>query len=290
MFHSADGELRAPWRLIIFALLTIVALIVFVGVAFALFQTASVVTSAEGVMATSLAMACALIVSHAVMLRWVERAPWATVGLGRSDARPALLGRGFLLGALAIGIPSVMLLGAHLLRADASPGTPDQWWRFAGTLTLMLLPAALWEELAFRGYFFAVLRREIGAPGALAVTSVLFGLIHAANPHSGIQPVLLVTLAGVFLGSIVLATGSLYAAWVAHFAWNWVMAVLLHTDVSGFLPSPPPEYRVVDAGPDWITGGPWGPEGGAAAGLGMLSALGLLFARRARREDTETDT
>lgn len=288
MFHSADGELRAPWRLIIFGLLTIVALLVFSTVAFTLLTTRSAATSAPALLATSLALSAALLCSHAVMVRWVDRAPWTTVGLGRVNARPALLTRGFLLGALAIGIPSLLLLGTHLLRADASPGTPSDWWRFGVTTSLMLLPAALWEELAFRGYFFAVLRREIGAAGALAVTSALFGLIHWTNPNAGVQPVLLVMLAGVFLGGIVLATGSLYAAWIAHFAWNWVMAVLLHTDVSGFLPAPPPEYRVVDAGPDWITGGAWGPEGGAAAAVGMLSALGLLFARRGRRGDSDT--
>jgi len=59
--------------------------------------------------------------------------------------------------------------------------------------------------------------------------------------------------------------------------------VLFHTAVSG-LPLEAPDYRVVDAGPDWITGGPWGPEGGAAGGLGMLGALVYLYPRsNARR-------
>lgn len=287
MFHSADGELRAPWRLSIFVLVTVTAMVVCGTIAFALVPNATP-NSASAVLAYSAALSAALLVAHAVMVRWIERTSWSAVGLGREDARPIVIGRSFLLGGFAIGVPSLLLLGTHLLRAEASPGTSTDWWRFGGTLTLMLLPAALWEELAFRGYFFAVLRREIGAPAALAITSVLFGLIHWTNPHSGILPVLLVMLAGVFLGGIVLATGSVYAAWVAHFAWNWVMAVLLHTDVSGFLPSAPPDYRVIDAGPDWITGGAWGPEGGAAAGLGMLCAFGLLFARRGRRGDADT--
>ncbi|MBV9879811.1 MAG: hypothetical protein JO180_04905, partial [Gemmatirosa sp.] len=41
-----------------------------------------------------------------------------------------------------------------------------------------------------------------------------------------------------------------------------------------------PGYRTVDAGPDWLTGGPWGPEGGLAAGAGMLAALALLVRGR----------
>jgi hypothetical protein len=76
-------------------------------------------------------------------------------------------------------------------------------------------------------------------------------------------------------------TRSLYAAWMAHFAWNWTMAVLLHIPVSG-LETETPDYRTVDAGPDWATGGPWGPEGGAAAALGMVGGIGYLLTRRRR--------
>jgi hypothetical protein len=45
-----------------------------------------------------------------------------------------------------------------------------------------------------------------------------------------------------------------------------------------------PNYRIVDAGPDWLTGGPWGPEGGAAAMLGMAVAF-IYLQRRPRREE-----
>jgi hypothetical protein len=68
---------------------------------------------------------------------------------------------------------------------------------------------------------------------------------------------------------------------MAHFGWNWTMAVLLHIPVSG-LETETPDYRTVDAGPDWVTGGPWGPEGGSAAALGMIAGLGYLAARRRR--------
>jgi hypothetical protein len=114
------------------------------------------------------------------------------------------------------------------------------------------------------------------------VTSVAFGLLHLGNPGADAQSVIAVIIAGVFLGGILVATGSLYAAWMAHFAWNWVMAALLHTAVSG-LPLAAPDYRIVDAGPDWATGGQWGPEGGAGAVVGMLVGLLYLYARWQRR-------
>jgi uncharacterized protein len=95
-----------------------------------------------------------------------------------------------------------------------------------------------------------------------------------------------VTLAGFFLAAVLYVTRSLYAAWTAHLAWNWTMAVIFHAAVSGY-PMEAPGYRYVDAGPDWATGGPWGPEGGLPAGLGMCAGIAYLLIRRRRSEHLE---
>ena len=57
------------------------------------------------------------------------------------------------------------------------------------------------------------------------------------------------------------------------------MADVLHSAVSG-VRFPYSTYRVDDAGPAWLTGGSWGPEGGAAAAAGMLAGIAVLFAWR----------
>jgi membrane protease YdiL (CAAX protease family) len=132
-----------------------------------------------------------------------------------------------------------------------------------------------------RGYPFLVLREAAGPGLAVALTSVVFGVLHLQNPGATVASVAVVTLAGVFLAGVLLATGSLWAAFTAHLAWNWTMSGLLHAAVSG-LPFATPDYRVVDAGPDWLTGGAWGPEGGAGAAGGMLLAL-IYLRRRAQR-------
>jgi hypothetical protein len=149
-------------------------------------------------------------------------------------------------------------------------------------VSALLLVAALAEELLFRGYILAVVRETLGWRPALAVTSAAFGYAHAGNPGASGRALLLVTLAGLFLGAIVALTRSLYSAWMAHFGWNWTMAVLLHIPVSG-VGTESPDYRTVDTGPDWATGGPWGPEAGAGAALGMMAGLGYLIAQRRRK-------
>jgi hypothetical protein len=59
---------------------------------------------------------------------------------------------------------------------------------------------------------------------------------------------------------------------MAHLAWNWTMAAVLHVPVSG-LSFATPGYRAVLDGPAWLTGGTWGPEGGIMAALIMTGAL-----------------
>jgi membrane protease YdiL (CAAX protease family) len=205
---------------------------------------------------------------HAVTLRWVDPRPWRNVWLDRAAARPRRLIEGYLLGVLSIGLPSVVLIAGDWLAVE--PHTPGSWAGAAFRVSVLLLVAALVEELIFRGYVLAVLREKLGWGPALAVTSVAFGYAHVGNPGANTRALLLVMLAGLFLGATVAVTRSLYAGWMAHFGWNWTMAVLLHIPVSG-VRTETPDYRTVDAGPDWATGGPWGPEGGAGAALGRGS-------------------
>ena len=123
-------------------------------------------------------------------------------------------------------------------------------------------------------------------------TAIAFGLVHVLNPGASVFSTLLVTVAGFCLGAVRERTGSLPAAWAAHFAWNWVMAVILHAPVSGAA-FETPGYRTLVTGATWWTGGSWGPEGGGAALLVMSGALllsmhaqrGVHFARGAVRDE-----
>ena len=221
-----------------------------------------------------------VVIATWVMLRRIDKLPWSEVGLNTAAASPPILIRGVLLGGLTIGVASLLLLATHMLRIDGA--APGNWWGQAGHSTILLLPAAFFEELFIRGYVFAILRRAAGWKMALVITSIVFGLLHVTNPGADSESILAVIVAGFFLGVVFLATRSLYAAGAAHFAWNWVMSGALHIAVSG-IPSNDPDYRVVDSGPDWLTGGPWGPEGGLAAVAAMFVVLFYLYGRHLRR-------
>lgn len=274
-FYRPSGSLRAPWQWIGFLLIAASASLLTAGL------TAPFALRFMSPLGLSFwSLLVGLLVAHVVMVRWVDRGSWAPIGLARRSATPARLAVGLAAGSLGILAPSGVLLAAHAMRSQPA-AAPYSWIHYAASWAVFFLPQSLAEELLSRGYLFARTREAIGWPAALAITSIGFGLLHFANPGATPQAITIVILAGFFLGGILLLTNSLYAAWMAHAAWNWSMAALLHATVSG-LPARPPDYRVVDSGPTWLTGGVWGPEGGLAAALGMAACIALLVAWRRR--------
>lgn len=283
LVFAHDGAVRAPWRVVIFTGILLVSYLVFAGVLGPMISWTFRVIGLSGVSNEPLISVIALLTATGICLTSIDKRPWSDVWLDGKAARPRLVVMGFAIGALAIGLPIVALIGGGWLHSAAS--APGSWLGASIRVSALLLPAALSEELLTRGYILSVLRGSWGWPWAIAATSVGFGLLHLQNPGATPGSVSIVTLAGFFLASVVYSTRSLYAAWAAHFAWNWTMAVVFHAAVSG-LPLESPGYRYVDAGPDWATGGQWGPEGGLPAALGMAGGIALLVARRRARPTT----
>lgn len=213
--------------------------------------------------------------------RVVDNAPWASLGLGEQawQGRALLRAAGF--GAIAIsgtlgllwisGSVSIVPGPAMALGGDAGAAG---WSAAAFRLAVFLAPAALWEELVFRGYLWTVARDAGGMRVARWTTAVAFGLLHITNPGSAVLSTVVVILAGWCLGAIREFTDSVPAAFVAHFVWNWMMAAVAHVAVSGAV-FEAPGYQTVLSGSAWWTGGVWGPEGGGAA-LIVLS-VGVLL-------------
>ena len=278
---TTEGKLRAPWKIVTFFFVLFAALVLSAWIESAV----DGIVSGRGYrpLVSQWGVPLGTLIATWAMLRLVEGRSWEYVGLDRSAATQSTIGSGLIFGLLPIAIPSLLLLATGELKSvNAAPGS---WWVAAGLSFANLLPAAFGEELLLRGYLFGVLKEAVGWKWTLISTSIIFGLLHIPNPGSDAQSILVVILAGFFLGAVFLATRSLYAATAAHFIWNWFMAAGLHTPVSG-LPVSTPGYRVIDAGPDWLTGGTWGPEGGLAAAVGMFGILIYLHGRHLRRMES----
>jgi membrane protease YdiL (CAAX protease family) len=281
-FYTPAGALRAVWRIVAWMLVGVAATYVFGLALRGIWPRDSMLWRYSfGFMAPLLGA----ITAHVVMLKLVEHRSWSSVGLGAAQARPALLAAGTALGALGILVPSGILLTSHWLSVGAPLLAGGTWGGDAFAFALFFLAAAFSEELVSRGYVFATLRESAGPRWAIGLSSLFFAAAHLANPGANARSFTLVLLAGVWLGLIVVVTGSLWAATAAHFAWNWAMAAIMHTPVSGVL-FPESGYAVLDSGPDWATGGSWGPEGGVGAALGMIAGMAALIVWQRRRART----
>ena len=274
---GAQGRLRSGWRAAIFVVIGAVSVGSGGSAAHQLIAALPALPETYRLSLQWIGLAGGAFVAHLVVLALFERRDWSYVGLARSQASAPAIGRGILLGAVPIALVALGLLAvgwlsiARVPGSALGPGVPG--------LVLLFVVAALFEELLVRGYLLAALREGIGTVGAAILTAVLFGLLHLGNPGVDALSVTVVVVAGIFLAAVRLTTGSLYAAWAAHAAWNMVMALLLHTAVSGTSIALPGGWRVADTGPDWATGGPWGPEGGAPAAAVLLVATWYLFRR-----------
>ena len=282
VFRDSTGAVRPPWRLLVFAGAGIASLIVINGAVVPLVSGALAMVGVRLVL-FPWALLGAVVLAHAITFRLVDPRGWRSVRLDRSALRLRPILTAAALGAGAVALATVPLLVIGWLRIV--PGPAGSSIGTGLTILLFLAPAALWEEMVFRGYGFAVLAEWWGAPAALGVTSVAFGLVHLENAGASVESVSVVVIAGLFLGGVLVAMRSLWAAFAAHLAWNWTLAGILHSAVSG-VPFATPDYRVVDAGPDWATGGVWGPEGGLPAASSLLAVTIYLYARRTRREES----
>jgi len=269
-------------RALAFLILTYLLLVASVSLLGRQQQWLDAVTHQKGI-SFQVFLVLSALAATAIMLRLIDGRPWSDVGLGWQAARPRALLEGLLLGGVTIGAACGALLALGWLRIV--PATPGSSFVAAARISVLLLPAALAEEVVSRGYLLTVIRNATSAWIAVAFTSLLFGVAHLRNPGVTIGSFVNVTLAGVFLAAVRLAFDSLYAAWAAHAAWNWIMAVPFHASVSG-LAFDAPDYRTVSDGPAWATGGAWGPEGGVAAAAGMLAGLYYLYRARRRREES----
>jgi uncharacterized protein len=281
LFLSAQGRLRSGWR----AALFLVLFTAFAAVAQAIVAipallpdgNARAIVAAE-IPLTWISIVIAGLLAHFVMLVFVDRTGWSYVGLGPAGASATRVTTGFALGAAAIAIPCAALLALGWLDVVRDPASGPRLGRELATVLAVLIPAALAEELMVRGYLLSALADGMGRGASLLTTSIVFALMHVNNPGMAPGALVVVALAGIFLGAVRFATSSLYAAWAAHLAWNVVLGVLLHALVSGTSMASA-GWRTLDSGPDWATGGPWGPEGGVPAAGGLLVATWYLIGR-----------
>lgn len=181
---------------------------------------------------------------------------------------------GFVLFSTIIG--TIWLAGSyHVTGTD-----PSVNW-----LSLFLvfgLAAGISEEIVFRGVLFRLIEEGLGTWGALACSALLFGAIHGGNPNATWWTVLAIAIeAGVLFALVYHVTRSLWVCIGLHVAWNTTEGLFYGTSISGLPPHGWLQSNL--SGPDWLTGGAFGPEASLVTLLVCLLASVALTIVAVRR-------
>ena len=209
-------------------------------------------------------------------LKVFERRPLWTLGLERSGwlfkyLRGAIWGT--LMIAAAIGLPAIFGY-MRLEWGDLSLGV-------AATSALVVLLGWMVqgaaEEVLFRGFLFQIIGVRVGLFAGMLVSSVLFALLHIFNENIGLLALVNLILFGLFAAVYSLREGGLWGIFALHTAWNWAQANLFGMKVSGVPIHLTPVVNIKEVGPDWFTGGLFGPEGGLGVTLILLAGLLALL-------------
>jgi len=217
------------------------------------------------------------------IVRWRRRRMPVLAGLGlATDRRPALdIGAGLLIATGAmIGIFGIKLvLGA--IQVEGSD------FRAVSALVfgLFLIAQGFIDEVLMRGMLISGLSMLLGGR---PVAAVLIGAVLFAATHmflAGASPMSVISngLGGVMYGLAFVLTGRIWLGFGLHFAWNFVQGPILGFTLSGH-PINGGVFQIADLGPAWLTGGLYGPEGGAVGIAFRFVVIGavVVWSRRVK--------
>lgn len=213
---------------------------------------------------------------------WVfEQRPLWTTGLTRPIARPYLRGLG--IGLLIFGSAVLLLALFGYLEIENSGQGQGIWLTLAGTFLVLLgwIVQGAAEELLARGFLMPIIGVRWGPVPGVIISALLFSVLHLQNPNINFISLANLFLFGLFASLYALYEGGLWGVFAMHTIWNWTQGNLLGFSVSGINMQTSILLDLMENGPDWATGGPFGPEGGVVVTLVLLAGIfGLVYLSR----------
>ncbi|MCO6509743.1 MAG: CPBP family intramembrane metalloprotease [Aridibacter famidurans] len=281
VLFDSFGRLRSGWRFAIFMAVFIVA----VSLTIPAFRAVAILLLDEPQQSLPILTFLSSVISLAIVLliswgcgKLLEHLPFKALGASFTKYWLKDLILGLLLGAAAV----VIAVGIAAMFGGLSFGFNDE---AGGTILMAALVSlgiftagAAFEEAFARGYIFQTFVRSNLAWLALLLTSAIFASGHIGNPSSGTFSFVNTFLAGIWLGAAYLKTRTLWLAFGLHVAWNFVLGTVFGIEVSGLTQlSEYPILREMDTGPEWITGGKYGLEGGIACTVALVVSTAALW-------------
>ncbi len=273
--NPSEKRLRAGWRILLFLILfwCLAAVVLLLKPLFGDITKREYLQHYSPFIVGILAIAAT--VSVTVARRYLDKKTVLSLGLGggRKAIWDLLFGFGlsgamagvFLLITLGLGLVEIQSVGTAF--GDPSIGDLDVYgpllqslgWGALGLFFLEHLLVGFWEELVFRGYLFQNMTEGMGLGISIAVSCLIYGLIHAANPNAGLLSTSIIVIFGFMRIYGLLLTGFLWLSMGMHIGWNFFQGPVFGFGASGH--QMPGLLELHITGPDYLSGGAFGPEG-----------------------------
>ncbi len=273
LLADESGEPRALWRVLFFVPLYLVG----DSICDSLLAPLARQPGLPGATALAAASLLAALAAGGFLLLALDRRTLGALGFAWTRAVPRELALGIAITGGALCIVAGALAFAGQVRWTPDRGSAGGYALELARDLLLWGVAAAGEEAVFRGYAFQALARGIGPVAATLIASAGFAAAHWRNPNLDALALLNIFFAGILLSVAYLRTRSLWFPTALHLGWNWMMGTVLALPVSGLVLVNTPLYDGRELGPDWLTGGSFGPEGGLAATIAFLLALVVVL-------------
>ncbi len=276
LFFAADGRLRDVFKGLSFVLLFQVIGVILIRLIIPLVGDSPFYLSWMINMITATSVMLALV----IYVRWIDKSAIQKYGLtSKKLSIHTLVGASAALCLIALAI----LLQGSRTSLDYNPGTSieDQNYLLVlGTQVIRYLFGSLFEELLATSFLFVFIYelRIIKLPAikfgtALAITSIVFGLLHGLNPNATFLGVFNLMLFGMLTSIYFFKSKSIVAPIAFHAFWNLTQNNLFGLANSG-QESMAWILQTSLKGPDLLTGGAFGLEGSLLLTLPLLIVNG----------------
>lgn len=220
--------------------------------------------------------------------RFIDKRPMEDYGLHFSGGWWRDMTAGLIIGIflLAVIFGLELALGwINIIQTGYSSLGLTPFWVGILMYFIFYVAVGLFEESLVRGYLLRNIAEglknlrispRIAIGISLGITSILFGILHIGNPSVSAMAMILLALAGVFLGLGYILTGNLWLSIGIHIAWNFAEGILFGFPVSG-VASELAVFQIHQAGPILFTGGNFGPEGGLMCLVIVILGMSLVF-------------
>lgn len=147
-----------------------------------------------------------------------------------------------------------------------------------GPILIMSVQAGIVEEIMSRGIIFRIAEEGIGTWWSILLSAFIFGFLHIWNPNATLFSSISIALtAGVILAMFYVITRQLWIPIGMHIGWNFTLGGIYGAPVSGGEPNG--LFAAKFSGPDWLTGGAFGPEASIIT-LTVFILLGIILIRK----------